>query len=264
MRPNLARRCPNCSLEVVLQQGLLFDGGPVAGRLNQWPPALTDLDPAWAVLVRDFLASTAGQSLSTRLSERLAAGAVVYPPEPFRALALTPLGQVRVVILGQDPYHGPGQAEGLSFSVPEGVRVPPSLRNIFKELNQSLGVTLPSQGSLVRWARQGVLLLNACLTVEEGLAASHAGWGWEVLTDALVRAVAQSPASIVFMLWGAHAQAKKALIEGVNGDARHLVLQANHPSPLSAMRGPAPFLGSRHFVLANDFLTQHGRKSIDW
>jgi uracil-DNA glycosylase len=225
---------------------------------------LTGLDPAWAGLVRDFLASVAGQRLSARLTERLAAGAVVYPPEPLRALTLTPLSQVRVVILGQDPYHGPGQAEGLSFSVPDGVRLPPSLRNIFKELKQSLGLPLPAQGSLVRWARQGVLLLNACLTVEEGQAASHAGWGWELLTDSLIQAVAQSPQPVVFMLWGAHAQAKKNLIDVVSGEARHLVLQANHPSPLSAMRPPVPFLGCQHFVLANEFLVRQGKKTIDW
>ena len=246
------------------QQGLLFEESPVARRLTCWPPDLTGLDPAWAGLVRDFLASVAGQRLSARLTERLAAGAVVYPPEPLRALTLTPLSQVRVVILGQDPYHGPGQAEGLSFSVPDGVRLPPSLRNIFKELNQSLGLPLPAQGSLVRWARQGVLLLNACLTVEEGQAASHAGWGWELLTDALIQAVAQSPQPVVFMLWGAHAQAKKNLIDVVSGEARHLVLQANHPSPLSAMRPPVPFLGCQHFVLANEFLVRQGKKTIDW
>jgi uracil-DNA glycosylase len=169
-----------------------------------------------------------------------------------------------VVILGQDPYHGPGQAEGLSFSVPDGVRIPPSLRNIFKELHQSLGLPVPSQGSLVRWARQGVLLLNACLTVEEGQAASHADWGWEVLTDALIRAVAQSAQPVVFMLWGTHAQAKKSLIDAVRGDAPYLILESNHPSPLSAMRPPVPFLGCHHFALANDFLMQCDQKMIDW
>lgn len=246
------------------QQGQLFEAPPVARRLTRWPPDLAGLDPAWAVLVQDFLASAAGQRLAARLTERLAVGAVVYPPEPLRALTLTPLGQVRVVILGQDPYHGPGQAEGLSFSVPDGVRIPPSLRNIFKELNQSLGVPVPQQGSLERWARQGVLLLNACLTVEEGQAASHAGWGWGVLTDALIRAVAQSAQPVVFMLWGAHAQAKKSLIHAAGGGSHHLVLEANHPSPLSALRPPAPFLGCRHFVLANDFLNQQAQKRIDW
>lgn len=246
------------------QQGLLFDAPSVASRLTRWPPDLAGLDPAWAVLVQDFLVSAAGQSLSGRLTERLAVGAAVYPPEPLRAFTLTPLSQVRVVILGQDPYHGPGQAEGLSFSVPDGIRVPPSLRNIFKELNQSLGLPVPAQGSLVRWARQGVLLLNAYLTVEEGRPASHADWGWEVLTDALIRAVVQSAQPVVFMLWGAHAQVKKCLIDAVGGDVRHLVLQSNHPSPLSAMRPPVPFLGCRHFALANDFLRQHDQKMIDW
>lgn len=229
-----------------------------------WPPDLAALDPAWRALVQHFLASEEGRHLSAQLTRRLAAGAVVYPPDPFRALALTPLDQVRVVILGQDPYHGPGQAEGLAFSVPEGVRIPPSLRNIFKELQQSLAVPMPAHGSLVRWARQGVLLLNTCLTVEDGQAASHAGWGWETLTDALVRAVAQGPESVVFMLWGAHAQAKKDLIERAATDARHLVLLANHPSPLSAMRPPAPFLGCGHFALARDFWIRNGKKTIDW
>jgi uracil-DNA glycosylase len=249
----------------VSQQGLPFDDAPLLeGRLMKWPPDVAALDPAWRALVQHFLESKVGQHLSAQLAQRLAAGAVVYPPEPFRALALTPLDQVRVVILGQDPYHGPGQAEGLAFSVPEGVRIPPSLRNIFKELQQSLAVPMPAHGSLVRWARQGVLLLNTCLTVEDGLAASHTGWGWETLTDALVRAVAQGPEPVVFMLWGAHAQGKKDLIERAAGDARHLILQANHPSPLSAMRPPVPFLGCGHFALARDFWVQNEKKSIDW
>ena len=247
------------------QQGLPFDDEvPAAGHLTVWPPVLTDLAPAWRSLVVDFLDSDVGQRLSARLAERLAAGAVVYPPEPFRALALTPLDRVRVVILGQDPYHGPGQAEGLSFSVPAGVRIPPSLRNMFKELQQSLGVVTPPHGSLVHWARQGVLLLNTCLTVEDGLPASHARWGWEVLTDALVRAVAQNGQAVVFMLWGAHAQAKSDGIEAAGGTSPHLVLKANHPSPLSAMRPPEPFLGCGHFALANDFLSRHAQKPIDW
>jgi uracil-DNA glycosylase len=249
----------------VSQQGLPFDDAPLLeGRLMKWPPDVAALDPAWRALVQHFLESEVGQHLLAQLAQRLAAGAVVYPPEPFRALALTPLDQVRVVILGQDPYHGPGQAEGLAFSVPEGVRIPPSLRNIFKELQQSLAVSMPAHGSLVRWARQGVLLLNTCLTVEDGQAASHAGWGWEALTDVLVCAVAKGPDPVVFMLWGAHAQAKKDLIERAAADARHLILQANHPSPLSAMRPPVPFLGCRHFALARDFWIQNEKKPIDW
>jgi uracil-DNA glycosylase len=249
----------------VSQQGLPFDDAPLPeGRLMKWPPDVAALDPAWRALVQHFLESKVGQHLSAQLAQRLAAGVVVYPPDPFRALALTPLDQVRVVILGQDPYHGPGQAEGLAFSVPEGVRIPPSLRNIFKELQQSLAVSMPAHGSLVRWARQGVLLLNTCLTVEDGQAASHAGWGWEALTDALVCAVAKGPDPVVFMLWGAHAQAKKDLIERAAADARHLILQANHPSPLSAMRPPVPFLRCGHFALARDFWIQNEKKPIDW
>jgi uracil-DNA glycosylase len=177
---------------------------------------------------------------------------------------LTPLNQVRVVILGQDPYHGPGQAEGLAFSVASGVRLPPSLRNIFKELQQSLGVPMPTNGSLVRWARQGVLLLNTCLTVQDGQASSHARWGWEILSDELVKNAAQSVTPVVFMLWGSQAQAKKTLIEQAASAAKHLVLLANHPSPLSALRRPVPFLSCDHFAQANAFLEECGGKAIDW
>lgn len=203
-------------------------------------------------------------ALSKRLTDALQAGHTIYPPEPFRALSLTPLSEVRVVILGQDPYHGPGQAEGLAFSVAPGVRLPPSLRNIFKELQQSLCVSPPVDGSLVRWAKQGVLLLNTCFTVEAGQAASHARWGWEVLSDQLVKTVAQSSKPVVFMLWGAQAQTKKALIEAAGSSGRHLALMANHPSPLSALRAPVPFMGCGHFALANAFLAQSGEKTINW
>ena len=171
-------------------------------------------------------------------------------------MQLTPLSEVRVVILGQDPYHGLGQAEGLAFSVQPGVALPPSLRNIFKELKADLGLQPPMSGSLLPWAQRGVLLLNTCLTVEEGQAGSHAKRGWEVLTDALIQAVAAQPQACVFMLWGAHAQAKAPLI--AQASAEHawprLVLQANHPSPLSALRGPTPFMGCRHFSQARDWL----------
>lgn len=247
------------------QQTLGFDDRFMAAdSLKQWPPDMSNIDGGWLPLVRDFLASAAGQGLSAQLSDALTAGKTLYPPEPFRALTLTPLSQVRVVILGQDPYHGAGQAEGLAFSVADGVRLPPSLRNIFKELQLSLGVSVPAAGSLVRWARQGVLLLNTCLTVEAGLPASHARWGWEVLTDQLVAAIAKSPHPVVFMLWGAHAQAKKQLIDTMDGAKRHLILQANHPSPLSAMRPPMPFLGCGHFAQANEFLRRRGEKTIEW
>jgi uracil-DNA glycosylase len=247
------------------QQTLGFgDNAMDADCLRQWPPDVRDLDGGWAPLVQDFMASSAGQSLSVRLADALKAGKTVYPTAPFRALALTPLNQVRAVILGQDPYHGPGQAEGLAFSVAPGVRLPPSLRNIFKELQQSLHMPVPTHGSLVPWAKQGVLLLNTCLTVEAGQPASHARWGWEILTDALVVAVAKSPRPVVFMLWGGHAQAKKQLIDAVGGSERHLILQANHPSPLSAMRPPVPFLGCEHFAQANQFWLQMGEKPVEW
>lgn len=218
------------------------------------PDQLTTADPAqWAVaagwrpLVDGFFAGEAGRKLAGFLDERLAAGAVVFPPQPLRALALTPPGDVRVVILGQDPYHGRGQAEGLAFSVAPGVALPPSLRNIFKELQRDLGTPPPAfpvpGGSLVNWATHGVLLLNTCLTVEEAQPASHAKRGWEQLTDEVIRHVAQGERPVVFMLWGAHAQSKRALIDAT----RHKVLTANHPSPLSALRPPAPFIGCGHF-----------------
>jgi uracil-DNA glycosylase len=229
------------------------------------------LAPDWRPLVDQYLASSTGMNLGRFLSERLDGGAVVYPPQPFRALALTPLHTVKVVILGQDPYHGPGQAEGLAFSVPSGVRPPPSLRNIFKEIarDQALVAAASSvvrmpEVSLVRWARQGVLLLNTCLTVEAGAPASHAKRGWEALTDAIVESLAAQHSPVVFMLWGAHAQAKRKLIDSSATAAQHLVLTANHPSPLSALRPPLPFIGCGHFGKANAFLKQRGLAPICW
>jgi uracil-DNA glycosylase len=247
------------------QQAFAFGAEDVSGRsMTQWPPDVQALDEGWRPLVTEFLASPTGTSLSMRLTQSLGEGKVIYPPEPLRALALTPLNLVRVVILGQDPYHGPGQAEGLAFSVYQGVKVPPSLRNIFKELQNSLSVPVPAGGSLVRWAHQGVLLLNTCLTVEDGQAGSHAHWGWESLTDALVEAAARSEQHLVFMLWGAKAQTKMSLIDGLCLNGRHLILQSNHPSPLSARRPPTPFLGCDHFALANQFLVGMGQKPIEW
>ena len=166
-----------------------------------------------------------------------------------------------MVILGQDPYHGPGQAHGLCFSVPEGVRPPPSLNNIFKELESDLGIPSPGHGNLERWARQGVLLLNNTLTVSEGRAGSHAGKGWEAITDACVAAVAERAAPTVFILWGSHAQGKAARIPALREADRHLLLKSPHPSPLSAYRG---FFGSRPFSQANAFLKGSGREPIDW
>ncbi len=225
-----------------------------AADFARWPVA-----GGWAPVVEAFAASPAGQSLIAFLRGRLADGATIYPPEPLRALALTPPESVRVVILGQDPYHGPGQAEGLAFSVAPGVKWPPSLRNIFLERQRDLGLAPPPDGSLVPWARQGVLLLNTCLTVEEGAPASHAGQGWEVLTDDVIRHLGSSARPQSFLLWGAHAQKKAALI-----DARHHVLRANHPSPLSARRGPVPFLGCGHFGAVNAWLKGRGAAPIQW
>lgn len=216
----------------------------------------------WQPVVDAWRFSAAGQALIDAVDADVAAGATVYPAQVFRALLLTPRSLCRVVILGQDPYHGPGQAEGLAFSVPDGQRHPPSLRNVFKELQRSLGLAVPKSGSLVRWAGQGVMLLNASLTVKDGAAGSHAKLGWQVLTDAVCVALAEDPSPKVFMLWGAHAQAKAPLIAATG--APHLVLQANHPSPLSATRPPVPFIGCGHFEHANRFLQQAGRGAVNW
>lgn len=211
-----------------------------------------------------FFRSDKGRELDAYLRERIAAGAVIYPPRPLRALEVTPLADVRAVILGQDPYHGPGQAEGLAFSVPDGVKVPPSLRNIYRELNCKGGAAMPTNGSLLHWARRGVLLLNAVLTVEDGRPGSHAKRGWEHLTDAVLCEVAAHCSPCVYLLWGAHAQAKKKLIsEAASAAARDvLVLEANHPSPLSARRPPVPFLGCGHFRIAREWLSARGLPDV--
>jgi uracil-DNA glycosylase len=247
----------------------LFDGGAAAGggADGDVVPWLRRVDPAewlvgegWRPVLDGFWSGRCGQGLLAFLSERLSAGAVMYPPEPLRALSWGGPEDVRVVIVGQDPYHGPGQAEGLAFSVAAGVRTPPSLRNIFKEQLRDLGLPVPVTGSLVPWARQGVLLLNTCLTVEDGAAGSHSGRGWEALTDAVIEACSASGDGKVFMLWGAHAQKKAGTVDM----SRHLVLCANHPSPLSASRGPVPFLGCGHFSAANRWLEARGLSGIDW
>jgi uracil-DNA glycosylase len=232
--------------------------------LAAWEPQSWPTAPDWRPHIAAWLASAQGQRLAAHLSERLAFQAVVYPPEPFRALELTSLADTRLVILGQDPYHGPGEAEGLAFSVPAGVKVPPSLRNIFKELQRDLGLAIPTNGSLVHWARQGALLLNTSLSVEQDAPASHAKKGWEALTDALIAAVAQKQKPVVFMLWGGHAQAKRPLIDAHNTHQRHLVLCANHPSPLAALRPPAPFMGCGHFGQANAFWAQNRQPAMRW
>ncbi len=225
-------------------------------------PDLAALDPGWQAALAPVLASDTIAALTRFIAAEEAAGTTIFPPaaDRFRALELTPLADVRVVILGQDPYHGAGQAHGLSFSVRPGVKPPPSLANIYRELASDCGIATPTHGHLEHWARQGVLLLNTVLTVAEGRAAAHRGRGWESLTDAIIRAVAERSARTVFMLWGAHAQAKAALIAAADGD-RHLILTAPHPSPLSAYKG---WFGSGHFSKANRFLAAHGRGTIDW
>lgn len=217
------------------------------------------LDDSWKVPLRDEFAQPYMAELRTFLLAEKAAGKHIFPKgsQWFRALDLTPLDSVRVVILGQDPYHGPGQAHGLCFSVSPGVRTPPSLQNIYKELRDDLGIAPAAHGFLEHWAKQGVLLLNNVLTVEQGIAASHKGKGWERFTDAVVRLVSERPDPIVFLLWGSHAQKKAASVDS----GRHLVLKAAHPSPLSAYNG---FFGCRHFSQSNDFLAAHGQPPIDW
>lgn len=217
---------------------------------------------SWRPALDPVLATPPLRALGGFLKAEEAAGKVIYPPRGTRlaALELTPLDAVRVVILGQDPYHGPGQAHGLAFSVQPGVKVPPSLVNIYKELETDLGIPRARHGHLDGWARQGVLLLNNALTVEQGQPGSHQNRGWEPLTDAAVAAVAAREVPTVFLLWGSHAQKKAARVPGL-AQGPHLVLKAPHPSPLSAHAG---FFGCRHFSRANAFLREHGRGAIDW
>ena len=217
------------------------------------------LEPGWRVALSEVLHSEAMHDLYSFLSAEIDAGKVIYPPPElwFAALDRTPISEVRVVILGQDPYHGPGQAHGLSFSVQRGVRVPPSLANIHREMAADLGVASPSHGNLEHWASRGVLLLNSVLTVEQGRAGAHLGRGWEVLTDTIVRVLNVRPKPLAFILWGAFAQRKGAIID----TTRHLVIRSAHPSPFSAHKG---FLGSRPFSRVNDWLLAQGEQPIDW
>ncbi|MBW8785018.1 MAG: uracil-DNA glycosylase [Novosphingobium sp.] len=218
---------------------------------------------SWKPVLEPVLQSRAARQLGGFLSAEEQAGKRIYPPRGarLRALELTPLDAVKVVILGQDPYHGPGQAHGLAFSVPPGVRVPPSLANVYKELETDLGIARPAHGNLEKWARQGVLLLNNSLTVEEGRAGSHQQLGWDAVTDAIVAAVAERADPTVFLLWGNHARNKAARVAGLGPGSPHLVLTAPHPSPLSAHAG---FFGCGHFSQANAFLEEQGRGAIDW
>jgi uracil-DNA glycosylase len=217
------------------------------------------LEASWKSRVGDYLLRDDMQQLAAFLRDRRQDGVRIYPPPAriFAALDATPFDQVKVVILGQDPYHGPGQAHGLCFSVQPGVRIPPSLDNIFKELQRDLGIARRDHGCLLPWARQGVLLLNAVLSVEEGRAGAHAGKGWEGFTDHVIDVLNRDREHLVFLLWGSYAQAKGQRIDAT----RHCVLRAPHPSPLSAHRG---FIGCGHFSAANDYLVRHGETPIDW
>ena len=217
------------------------------------------LEPSWKAELTGEFDKPYMQSLRQFLLQEKQQGQQVFPPgnQIFNALNTTPFDKVRVVILGQDPYHGPGQAHGLCFSVQQGVAVPPSLQNIYKELHADLGLPVPSHGNLMQWAEQGVLLLNAVLTVRAGQANSHQGKGWEHFTDRIVELLNERREHLVFMLWGSYAQRKGAMIDR----KRHLVLSSPHPSPLSAHRG---FLGNRHFSKANHYLQQQQLASIDW
>jgi len=230
------------------------DGGREAG---------VKLHPSWRAALAGEFASPYMTALKHFLVAEKAAGKRIFPKGSawFRALDLTPLDRVRVVILGQDPYHGEGQAHGLCFSVRPGVRPPPSLVNIFKELDADLGIARPAHGFLEHWAAQGVLLLNSVLTVQMGMAASHKDRGWETFTDAVIRAVAAKPDPVVFILWGSYAQKKAAFVGDGAGGGRHLVIRSAHPSPLSAHNG---FFGSRPFSKANAFLQAQGEAPIDW
>lgn len=221
------------------------------------------LHPSWQAVIGGEFEKPYMQALREFLKQEKAMGHVIYPPMPlvFNAFNCTPFTQVRVVIIGQDPYHGHDhgqpQAHGLSFSVPRGIALPPSLQNIFKEIAQDLGIVMPKNGDLTPWAEQGVLLLNATLTVEQGQAGSHQGRGWEEFTDAAIAALNQYREGLVFVLWGSYAQKKGAFIDAT----KHLVLKSPHPSPLSAHRG---FFGNRQFSTINRYLVERGQAPINW
>ena len=217
------------------------------------------IEQSWHNHLGKFMASETMIQLFEFLDAERAKGSQIYPPQTsiFSAFDLTPFNTVKAVIIGQDPYHGPGQAHGLSFSVPHGVKTPPSLRNIFKELVSDIGCTTPEHGNLENWAHQGVLLLNNCLTVENGKAGSHQGKGWEAFTDAAISQLAEIREHLVFILWGRKAAEKGHAIDA----SRHLIVTAAHPSPLSAYNG---FFGSRPFSRTNSYLKAHGQTAIDW
>lgn len=216
------------------------------------------IEDSWKSVLKDEFEKEYFKELTTKVKASYLSKSVFPPPKlVFNAFALCPFDQVKVVIIGQDPYHGKGQAHGLSFSVPDGVKIPPSLQNIYKEIKADLGKDLPTSGNLERWAKEGVLLLNATLTVFESNAGSHQGWGWENFTDAVIKKVSDEKEGVVFMLWGRFAQNKESLIDGT----KHLILKAPHPSPLSAYNG---WFGSKHFSQANEYLKSRGEEPIDW
>ncbi|NLD20963.1 MAG: uracil-DNA glycosylase [Bacteroidales bacterium] len=216
------------------------------------------IEQSWKEVLQSEFDKPYFRAISSRLHSELNAGNIIYPPgtKIFNAFELTPFNKVKVVILGQDPYHGPGQAEGLSFSVPQGIKPPPSLLNIYKELSSDLGVSINKDGSLIAWAKQGVFLLNAILTVRASEATSHSDIGWQIFTDAVIKALSDGRDGIIFLLWGNYARSKKALIDC----NRHYVLEAAHPSPLA--RGA--FFGCKHFSKTNEILISNGQGPIDW
>ena len=218
------------------------------------------IHPSWKAVLKDEFTKPYFQQIVTFLRSEKASGKIIYPPGPliFNAFNETPFEKVSVVILGQDPYHGPGQAHGLSFSVPKGIKPPPSLVNIFKEIKSDIGIDMTAGcGDLSHWAEQGVLLLNAALTVRAGEAYSHAKYGWAEFTDAVISKISSEKTNVVFLLWGKFAQEKQGLID----ETRHHVLKAAHPSPLSAHTG---FFGSKHFSKTNQLLIKDGLQPIDW
>ncbi len=223
-----------------------------------YPP---QLEPSWGMALKEEFEKPYMAALRAFISKERAGPIPIFPPAPnvFNAFSLTPLDKVKVVIVGQDPYHGPGQAHGLCFSVQEGIAIPPSLQNMFKELQSDLGIPTPNHGCLTQWANQGVLLLNATLTVRQGLPMSHHGKGWEEFTDAVIRILCHRSDPLVFLLWGKSAQQKCEHL--ISSNTPHLILKAPHPSPLSAYAG---FFGCRHFSKTNQFLLDQGKSPIDW
>lgn len=254
----------------MIQQINMFDTNSsedtAVAKLQHWPPSLEGIKADWLPVLNQFFESAIGQSLNQKICHALAQGKVIYPPDPLRAFKLIALKDVKVVILGQDPYHTPGMADGLAFSAYKSKKIPPSLRNILKELDRDLGGNRISQAKtdLTSWTEQGVLLLNTVFTVEQGLAGSHATWGWQVLSDELIKILAKSKEYKIFMLWGAFAQQKQSIIASVDSSERHLCLRANHPSPLSATKGTNPFVNCSHFSKANSFLQANYKFTVNW